>query len=228
MSAVAFGATWQFDLQALPQDLIARGMAEPADDTHPGGVKLVVEDYPFAKDGLELWDGIKSWIAKYVSIVYNDSDKAVQADTELQSWWKELVNVGFEDVKSAPWWPKLDSCKSLVDILTTISWIAGPHHAAVNFGQYAYAGFMPNKPSMTRKFIPEKGSPEYGQIDERVKSAFAEFTKDMKDLERRINERNADPGLKNRQGPSRIPYKLLFPTSSSGLTGQGVPYSTSI
>ncbi|KAL2608338.1 hypothetical protein R1flu_026911 [Riccia fluitans] len=276
MSAVTFQATWRFDTQALPQDLISRGMAVPADDSYPGGVKLVVEDYPFAKDGLELWDGIKMWIAKYVSIMYKDSDELIQADTELQSWWKELVNVGFADMKSAPWWPKPNSCKSLVEILTTISWIAGPHHAAVNFGQYAYAGFMPNKPSMTRKFIPEKNSPEYAQLlsnpekyflsttntqlsativmaviellsthavdeeyqgyrnsdmwtsDEQVKAAFADFTNSMNNLEKKISERNRDPSLKNRHGTTNIPYTLLFPTSTSGLTGQGVPYSTSI
>ncbi|KAG6543658.1 hypothetical protein Mapa_014841 [Marchantia paleacea] len=276
MSAAVFAATWRFDAQALPQDLIARGMAEPADDSYAGGVKLVVDDYPFAKDGLELWDGIKAWVAKYVSIVYDDSDEVVVADTELQSWWNEIVNVGYGDVKSASWWPKLDSCNSLVQIVTTICWMAGPHHAAVNFGQYAYAGFMPNKPPMTRKFIPEVGSPEYQELiadpekyilssstselaativmatiellathaideeyvghrnssdwtsDDRLKAAFAEFTAAMDNLESKINERNNNRDLRNRLGPSLVPYTLLFPTSTSGLTGKGVPYSTSI
>ncbi|KAL3694609.1 hypothetical protein R1sor_008260 [Riccia sorocarpa] len=157
-----YGALWRFDHEAFPANLIARGMAEPAKlaKGHPGGVKLVVDDYPFAKDGLDLWDTIHTYTGKYLDIAYKGSDKAVQEDGELQTWWNEIVQVGHEDKKDEPWWPKADSIKSLTDILTTIAWIAGPHHAAVNFGQYSYAGFMPNKPTHCRKLIPEPGSRE--------------------------------------------------------------------
>ncbi|KAL2613077.1 hypothetical protein R1flu_024769 [Riccia fluitans] len=160
MSSKVYGAVWRFDHQAFPADLVARGMAEPADASQPGGVKLVMDDYPFAKDGLEMWDAIYSYIGKYLNIVYNGSDAAVQNDAELQAWWKEAVQVGHADKKDEPWWPKANSIKSLTDICATIAWIAGPHHAAVNFGQYAYAGFMPNRPSECKKLIPEKGSKE--------------------------------------------------------------------
>ncbi|KAL3676598.1 hypothetical protein R1sor_026546 [Riccia sorocarpa] len=158
MTSKAYGALWRFDHQALPADLVARGMAEPADASYPGGVKLTVDDYPFAKDGLDLWDAIHSYTGKYLNIVYKGSDKAIEEDAELQTWWNEIVQVGHGDKKDEPWWPKSDSIKSLTDICATIAWIAGPHHTAVNYGQWTYGGFMPNRPPHCNKLIPEPGS----------------------------------------------------------------------
>ena len=127
------------------------------------GLKLVIEDYPYAVDGLELWAAMKEYMADHVKIFYK-SDKAVQDDTELQTWWTEVRTVGHGDKKDSPGWPTLDSIENLVYILTTIAWVASCHHAAVNFGQYAYAGYMPNHPSMTRRFIPEPGTTEWEQL----------------------------------------------------------------
>lgn len=100
-------------------------MAEPADASYPGSVKLVIEDYPYAKDGLEVWDAINQYVSKYVELTYQGSDDAVKGDTELQAWWNEIVTVGHGDLKDATWWPKLDSTKNLVQIITTIAWIGG-------------------------------------------------------------------------------------------------------
>ncbi|XWS75993.1 hypothetical protein CRYUN_Cryun01aG0139400 [Craigia yunnanensis] len=37
-------------------------------------------------------------------------------------------------------------------------------HGAVNFGQYAYAGWPPNRPMLLRKFIPERDTSEYTEL----------------------------------------------------------------
>ncbi|BFI36755.1 hypothetical protein MARPO_0106s0031 [Marchantia polymorpha] len=163
ISAVVYEALWRFDRCALPNDLLARGMADPGHKSEPGEVKLVLEDYPYAQDGLELWEIISSWVATFVNHVYN-SDNEVKSDSEIQTWWNEIVNVGHADKKGESWWPKLNSRASLIEIISTISWITGPHHAAVNFGQYGYAGFMPNRPPFVRRHIPEKGTKEYGEL----------------------------------------------------------------
>lgn len=275
LGSKGYGALWRFDHQALPQNLISRGMAEP-DASKPGSVKLVFEDYPWAKDGLEIWEAIRSWMARYVDIAYKGSDEAVKKDTELQAWWHEIVNRGHEDLKNAPWWPKLDSIESLVHILTTVSWIAGPNHASLNFGQWTYSGFPLNKPSLARRFVPEKGSKEYKELqknvskfvfstipsnkqttqiltvlellsthavdeeyigtrnepnwisDPEVLAAFREFGNKIAAIEVNIKVRNKDQALINRRGPVHVPYTLLFPSSTSGITGQGVPNSVSI
>lgn len=151
---------WQFNEQGLPADLLKRGMAVP----DPNGLRLVIEDYPYAVDGLEIWAALKSWVSDYTSFYYKD-DLSVQSDTEVQTWWKEIVEVGHGDRKhDERGWYKMNSVKDMTEAITTLIWIASAHHAAVNFGQYGYAGFMPNHPTFTRKLIPEEGDKEYGQF----------------------------------------------------------------
>lgn len=245
------------------------------DPTTKSGVKLVIADYPYAADGLEIWTAMKEYMTDHVKIFYA-SDQVVQNDVELQTWWTEVRTVGHGDKKDAPGWPTLNSVESLAYTLTTIAWVASCHHAAVNFGQYNYGGYMPNKPSLTRKFIPEAGTADWDQLqtnperfyldsisnesqatsvmatieilsthaldeeylgqrltpnwsnDPRVLSAFAKFSGKMDDVEDLIHSRNADTSLKNRCGAIQLPYELLLPTSSPGLTGKGVPNSISI
>ncbi|MFQ6625596.1 hypothetical protein Gotur_004794, partial [Gossypium turneri] len=44
----------------------------------------------------------------------------------------------------------------LVKALTTLIWITSGLHAAVNFGQYGYGGWPPNRPMLLRKFLPKE------------------------------------------------------------------------
>ncbi|KAL1339142.1 hypothetical protein AAHE18_U012200 [Arachis hypogaea] len=153
---------WVFTDQALPSDLIKRGMAI-ADASSPNGVRLVIEDYPYAMDGLEIWGAINTWVQDYVSLYYT-SDDTVKGDLELQQWWKELVEVGHGDKKDEPWWPKMQTLQDLIQTCTTLIWTASALHASVNFGQYPYGGFILNRPTLSRRFMPEEGSPEYDEL----------------------------------------------------------------
>ena len=256
--------------------LIDRGIAVE-DPTAPHGLKLLIEDYPFANDGLMLWDILKQWIAEYVSFYYKDASM-VESDTELQEWWTEIQTKGHEDKKDEPWWPVLKTPEDLIGIITTIAWVASAHHSAVNFGQYAFAGYFPNRPSIARTNMPcedptEEGwkqfldnpefelllcfpsqiqatkvmatldllsshSPDEQYIGEHmeaawgeeldIKEAFEMFCARLKELEKIIDDRNADKSLKNRGGAGVVPYELLKPFSEAGVTGKGVPYSISI
>lgn len=152
LCAVAYDKLWRFDREALPADLISRGLAVE-DPSSPHGLKLTIEDYPFANDGLILWDIIKQWVTDYVTHFYpNPTD--IQTDAELQSWWTEIRTVGHADKKDEPWWPKLETPQDLIHIVTTIAWVTSGHHAAVNFGQYTYAGYFPNRPTVARINMP--------------------------------------------------------------------------
>ncbi|KAJ8759949.1 hypothetical protein K2173_010805 [Erythroxylum novogranatense] len=149
---------WRFDHQALPSDLISRGMAIE-DLTEPHGLKLTIEDYPFASDGLLLWDIIKQWITDYVHHFYPDPS-LVLSDQELRAWWTEIRTVGHRDKKDEPWWPQLKTSGDLIDIMTTIVWIASGHHAAVNSGQYMHGGYFPNRPTIARTKMPTEDTTE--------------------------------------------------------------------
>ncbi|XVF59321.1 hypothetical protein PTKIN_Ptkin07bG0266500 [Pterospermum kingtungense] len=105
---------WRFDMESLPNDLIQRGIAE-ANPSEPHGLKLPIEDYPYANDGLLIWSAIEKLVKDY----------------------------------------------DLVSILTTLIWIASAKHAALNFRQYNYGGYVPVRPSYMRRLVPNEHDPEY-------------------------------------------------------------------
>lgn len=154
--------SWQFDKEGLPSDLIKRGMAVQ-DPKGKHGLRLLIEDYPYAVDGLEVWDAIQTWVRDYV-MVYYKKDEDVKHDVEVQKWWQEVREKGHGDKKYEPWWPSMHNIDSLVSALTTIIWLASAHHAAVNFGQYPYAGYMPYRPTKGRRLIPYPDTPEYASF----------------------------------------------------------------
>ncbi|KAJ4724171.1 Lipoxygenase [Melia azedarach] len=158
LSSVAYDKQWRFDYQALPKDLISRGMAVE-DPSAPHGLKLTIEDYPFANDGLVLWDTIKQWVTDYVNHYYTEAS-LIESDKELQAWWTEIRTVGHGDKKDEPWWPVLKTPQDLIEIITTIVWVTSGHHAAVNFGQYTYAGYFPNRPTIARTNMPTEDPSE--------------------------------------------------------------------
>lgn len=59
---------------------------------------------------------------------------------------------------------KMQNRKDLIDSCTIIIWLASALHAAVNFGQHPYGGFHPNRPSLSRRFMPEPDTPENEQL----------------------------------------------------------------
>ncbi|GER56427.1 lipoxygenase [Striga asiatica] len=159
ISSAAYNSLWRFDMEALPADLVRRGMAVE-DPSSPGGVRLVIEDYPYAADGLLIWSAIKEMVESYVEHYYS-LEGSISSDPELQSWWAEIRNVGHHEKRDEPWWPTLSTQDDLSTILTTIIWTASAQHAAINFGQYPFGGYPPNRPTLVRKLIPRAGEPEH-------------------------------------------------------------------
>ncbi|KAL2253735.1 UNVERIFIED_CONTAM: Lipoxygenase 6, chloroplastic [Sesamum indicum] len=159
LSSAAYKSLWRFDMESLPADLLQRGMAVE-DPTVPGGVKLVIEDYPYAADGLLIWAAIKELVESYVEHYYSEPN-SISSDVELQAWWDEIKNKGHHYKRKEPWWPNLSTQDDLSDILTTMIWIASGQHAAINFGQYPFGGYPPNRPTLMRKLIPREGDSDY-------------------------------------------------------------------
>ncbi|KAK3153446.1 hypothetical protein QOZ80_2BG0172990 [Eleusine coracana subsp. coracana] len=138
-----------------PRNLIKRGMAK-GDPRNPENLELFIKDYPFAVDGLGLWIAIKNWVKDYCAIYYPD-DSAVTSDSELQDWWREVRQVGHADLSEASWWPALDCLADLEEICTTIIWLGSGFHSAIGLWQFTYQGFVPCRPTITSRSMPEAG-----------------------------------------------------------------------
>ncbi|CAN6275812.1 unnamed protein product [Urochloa humidicola] len=162
MSAFAYREIWRLDQEGLPADLIRRGMAVE-DPSKPHGLRLLIEDYPYATDGLLLWSAIERWCGAYVAAYY-PSDDTVRGDAELQSWYAEAVGTGHADKRDAPWWPRLSTPGDLASLLTTLLWLTSAQHAALNFGQYPLGGYIPNRPPLMRRLVPREGDPEHAHL----------------------------------------------------------------
>ncbi|RVX12797.1 Linoleate 13S-lipoxygenase 2-1, chloroplastic [Vitis vinifera] len=212
LSSVAYDQLWRFDKEALPGDLINRGIAVE-DPTAPHGLKLLIEDYPFANDGLILWDALKQWVADNVNYYYKDASM-VQSDPELQGMCG---------------WPPLTTQPSILDNMLLL--VTSP------IGLPLLEPICPLKTQQEKDgndfwTIPNLNSwehmePAWGE-EPVIKEAFERFSAKLKELGVIIDSRNADDSLKNRGGAGVVPYELLKPFSEAGVTGKGVPYSISI
>ncbi|CDP20619.1 unnamed protein product [Coffea canephora] len=155
---------WVFPEQALLADLIKRQFS-------PYGLRLIIHDYPYAVDGLKIWSAIKTWVTDYCSFYYK-ADQMIQQDTELQAWWKEFREKGHADKKDEKWWPQMKTITQLINSCTIIIWLASALHAATNFGQWPYAGYQPNRPTTSPRFMPEPGTEEYEELKSNPDKAF--------------------------------------------------------
>ncbi|KAG2491172.1 hypothetical protein HYH03_010384 [Edaphochlamys debaryana] len=173
LAAKLYGATWTFAGQALPKDLERRNILLKKDEKGKlmKPYKLRWLHYPYAEDGLLIWEELEKYFDEYLRL-YFKSDDAVAGDKELQAWWAEVKAEGHPDAKLSGrdeeqvWGFEgpIPSIDELVQILVTIAYMASAHHAAVNFGQYDYSALILNNSSLIRRHMPVKGTPAWDEL----------------------------------------------------------------
>ena len=134
-------STWSLDQFAFPTELKNRGMDDPNQLPH----------YPYRDDGLLLWNAIKTFVSGYLKFFY-PTKKEIAQDVELQTWAKELASDNGGKVKGMP--DHIDTVEQLIEIVTTVIFMCGPQHSAVNYPQYDYMSFAANMPLAAYRDIP--------------------------------------------------------------------------
>ncbi|KHN20224.1 putative linoleate 9S-lipoxygenase 5 [Glycine soja] len=79
-----------------------------------------------------------------------------------------------------------------------------------------------SKHSSDEVYLGQRDTPDWTSDAEPLQ-AFEKFGKKLADIEERILRMNSDEKFRNRYGPVKMPYTLLYPTSKGGLTGMGFP-----
>ncbi|PKI61083.1 hypothetical protein CRG98_018528 [Punica granatum] len=198
LSSVAYDQLWQFDLQALPNDLI-------------NSLKEWVTDYVnhYYKDSslVQSDQELQAWWAEVRNVGHGDKRDA--------AGWPELKTTDdlIQIITTIVWvtsghhaacFPSQMQATKVMAVLDVLS-----NH------------------SSDEEYLGENAEPAWKE-DPIINAAFERFNGRLKEIEGTIDARNQDMKLKNRNGAGVLPYELLKPFSKSGVTGQGVPYSISI
>jgi arachidonate 15-lipoxygenase len=135
---------WNIKEFAFPTEIKNRGM----DDTDR------LPHYPYRDDGMLVWNAILTFVSDYLHHFY-PTPKDITGDTELQAWAAELSDqIEGGKVKGMP--SSFSNVEELIEIITTIIFICGPQHSAVNYAQYKYMSFVANMPLAAYRDIPKQ------------------------------------------------------------------------
>jgi len=138
---------WGVVENSFPNHLKSRGFTR----TEPSFLK----DFAYKEDGFLVWDAIQAYVEEAMAQSYT-SDSAVAKDEKLQAWFTAMRTGRDQhgaEVRGMP--VAVRDVSGLVDLLTSIIWQASAQHSAVNFGQWEYYAFIPNRPLAVTKPMPE-------------------------------------------------------------------------
>ncbi|CAH1265658.1 ALOX5 [Branchiostoma lanceolatum] len=142
MMCVMRWSKYNFTKESFPEQLKKRGFAEDGSDG--------LEDYYYRDDGMTLWNILKKYVTSAVDESYK-TDQDVEADKELQAFAQMTCVKG--QVYGFPFY--IDSKGLLVEVLTNTIFTMTAQHAAINFPQWDYGGYLPNRPEMLTKPMPD-------------------------------------------------------------------------
>lgn len=127
---------WTFADTNPVADLRQRGLLSPE----------VLPHYHYRDDALQLFDAIATLVRDLLRCYYPD-DSSVLQDPELQAWAQELGSADGAGVKGLPFdGGVIASFDQLCGLVAQIIFNCSVEHAAVNNGQYAQFGWIPNTP----------------------------------------------------------------------------------
>lgn len=139
---------WNIKEFAFPTEIKNRGMDKKDNDG-----EFLLPHYPYRDDGMLVWNTLLAFVSDYLHHFY-PTPEDITGDTELQAWASELYDqTNGGKIKGMP--ASFTNVEDLIEIVTTIIFICGPQHSAVNFAQYEYMTFAANMPLAAYRDIPK-------------------------------------------------------------------------
>ncbi len=140
------GAWKKFDFGtfSFPERLAARGFDEAGSDGLAG--------YLYREDGFAIWNALDRYVGEVVDATYAN-DAAVAADAGIRAWASECADPARAAIPGFP--AEIATRALLRKTLSTIVFQVSAGHSAVNYPQYDYLSYVPNRPDSMFKPMPE-------------------------------------------------------------------------
>lgn len=148
----------------LPTELESRGFTKDID----------MPCYLFRDDGMKLWHAMGNFAMEFVGECYK-TDAELANDDVVQEWARET---SYADKGAVPGFPTAFTDKiTLAKAIQTIMWMTSGQHAAINFPQYDFYSYAPNKPLGARASL--EAFPHHKPEKEQRKWIFANYFPNM-------------------------------------------------
>ncbi|KAB1265547.1 Arachidonate 15-lipoxygenase [Camelus dromedarius] len=120
----------------------------PLDDLADRGL-LGVKSCFYAQDALGLWEIISRYVEGIVSLHY-ETDESVKEDLELQTWCREITEVGLLGAQDRGFPVSLQSKHQLCHFVTMCIFTCTGQHSSIHLGQLDWYAWVPNAPCTMR------------------------------------------------------------------------------
>lgn len=112
-------------------------------------------EFPYRDDALTIWPVIEAFVRDYVDLYYG-SDDDVRGDTEVRAW---LTEMGAQDGGRLNGIRQVETVDALVELVAIVIFTASCQHAAVNFAQFPFMGWIQNMPGAAWAPPPDRNTP---------------------------------------------------------------------
>lgn len=120
----------------------------PPDDLTDRGL-LGVKSCYYAQDALQLWNIIFSYVEGILTLYYK-TDEVVKEDLELQSWCREITEIGLLGAQDRGFPVSLQSRNQLFHFVTMCIFTCTGQHSSIHLGQLDWFTWVPNAPCTMR------------------------------------------------------------------------------
>lgn len=158
--SIGIGAEGSLTLVGLAYDRWTFDAADPIADLEQRGILSddVLPHFHYRDDALALFKAIRRYVHDLLRVYYT-SDQLIVQDAELQAWAQELVDEEGGRIRGLPGVGAIENFDQLHGIVSQIIYSCSVEHAAVNNGQYAQFGWIPNTPGAMYLEPPKDHSP---------------------------------------------------------------------